>query len=128
SGGPDALVEVAPSVKIILASNNGFPTTPGAFQTTPPPGRVGPFSLPNIAAIDLTVAAPTVCLSPFFLDFGSGVIAPGTTSAAQSATVTNCGNADLHISSVASDSPDFNVTTDCALAPAGIAAGSSCKV
>ncbi|HXA85012.1 MAG TPA: SBBP repeat-containing protein, partial [Candidatus Dormibacteraeota bacterium] len=46
SGGPDALIEIAPSGKIILATNNGFPATPGAFQTVAPPGRVGPFSLP----------------------------------------------------------------------------------
>jgi hypothetical protein len=128
SAGPDGLIEVAPSGKIIVASNNGFPTTPGAFQTTPPPGRVGPFSLPNVVAIDLTVAAPAVCLNPLSLDFGSLVVAPGTTSAPQSATVTNCGNADLHISNVASNSPDYAASTTCALAPAGIAPGSSCTV
>lgn len=133
SRGNGGLVEVAPSGKIILASENGFnfPTTPGAFQTAPPPARTALdnfLGLPSIAAIDLTVSAPTVCLSPFVLDFGSGVIAPGTTSAAQSATVTNCGEADLHITSVASNSPDFNVTTDCPLAPTGIVAGNTCKV
>ena len=133
SAGTGQMVEIAPSGKIILASENGFgfPTTPGAFQTAPPPARTfldNFLGLPNIAAIDLTVPAPTLCLSPFGLDFGSGVTAPGTTSAPQSATVTNCGNADLHITGATSDSPDFNVTTDCPLAPAGIAAGSSCKV
>jgi hypothetical protein len=128
SFGPDALIEIAPSGKIVLASDNGFPTTPGAFQTTPPPGRDGTFSLPNIAAIDLTVPAPAVCLNTGSLSFGFGVIAPGTTSAPQSATVTNCGNADLHISSVASDSPNYSVTTSCVLSPAAIAPGSSCTV
>jgi len=128
SFGPDGLIEIAPSGKIILASDNGFPTTPGAFQTTPPPGRIGPPSLPNIAAIDLTVPAPAVCLNTGSLTFGFGVIAPGATSAPQSATVTNCGNADLHISSVASDSPNYSVTTSCVLSPAAIAPGSSCTV
>jgi hypothetical protein len=66
SGGPDALIEIASSGKIILASNNGFPATPGAFQTVAPPGRVGPFSLPNIAAIDLAVAAPNCVSEPLF--------------------------------------------------------------
>jgi hypothetical protein len=128
SGGPDALIEIAPSGKIILAGNDGYPTTLGSFEPTLPPGRGNLSTVPTIAAIDLTVAAPAVCDGPLFLNFGSGVVAPGTTSAPQSSTVTNCGNADLHISSVASDSPDYAVTTNCALSPVGIAPGSSCTV
>lgn len=128
SFGPAGLIEIAPSGKIILASDDGFPTTPGAFQTTPPPGRVNIFGVPNISAIDLTVPAPAVCLGTGSLSFGFGVVAPGATSAPQSATVTNCGNADLHISSVASDSPNYNATTNCVLSPAAVAPGSSCTV
>ena len=128
SGGPDSLIEISASGKIILAGDTGFSPTPGAFQTAPLPGRSQLLDLPHISAIDLTVAAPAVCLNPFALDFGIGVIAPGTTSAPKSATVTNCGNGDLHIGSVTTDSPDYAASTSCALAPAGIAPGSSCTV
>jgi hypothetical protein len=128
SGGPDSVIEVAAPGKIILAGNSGFPPTPGAFQTTVSPGRSVLFSLPQVSAIDLTVPAPALCLNTFGLDFGTGVVAPGSTSAPKSATVTNCGNGDLHISSVTSDSPDYAVSTSCSLAPAAIAPGSSCTV
>jgi hypothetical protein len=128
TGGPDAAIEISSTGKVILASDAGYPPTPGAFQTAPPAARGDLFALPNVAAIDLTVPAPAVCLSPRFLNFGSGVVAPGTTSAPQSSTLTNCGNGDLHISSVASDSPDYGASTTCALAPAALTAGSTCTV
>ncbi len=126
SGGPEAFIQAPTAGKLILASNSGYPPTPGAFQTTVPPTRGDLFSIPNVAAIDLTVGAPALCRAVFSLAFG--LTTPGTTSPPQSATISNCGNADLHISSIASDSPNFNVTTNCPLAPTGITPGNSCTV
>ncbi|HET9839197.1 MAG TPA: SBBP repeat-containing protein [Candidatus Angelobacter sp.] len=126
SGGPEAFIAAPTAGKLILASNAGYPPTPGAFQTTVPPARGDLFALPNVSAIDLTVAAPVLCRSVFGLTFP--LTNPGATSTPQSATLTNCGNGDLHISSVVSDNPNFNVTTTCPLAPSPVTPGSSCTV
>jgi len=126
SGGPEAHIAAPTAGKLILASNAGYSPTAGAFQTIVPPSRGDLFVLPNISAIDLTVAAPALCRSVFGLSFPLTNV--GSTSAAQNATLSNCGNADLHISSVASDNPNFNVTTTCPLAPSAITPGSSCTV
>ena len=126
TGGPEALLEAPSAGKLVLANNAGYPPTPGAFQTTVPTGRGDLFVLPNIAAIDLTVGAPVLCRSVFGLNFPLTNV--GATSAPQSATISNCGNADLHIASINSVSPDFNVTTTCPLAPTAITPGNSCTV
>ncbi|HET9280983.1 MAG TPA: SBBP repeat-containing protein [Candidatus Angelobacter sp.] len=127
SGGPDAFIQAPSAGKLILASNNGgYPPTPSAFQTTVPPSRGSVFNITNIAAIDLTVGSPVLCRSVFGLSFP--LTNPGSTSASQSATVSNCGSADLRISSVTSDSPNFAVTTTCPLSPAAVIPGSSCTV
>jgi hypothetical protein len=55
----------------------------------------------------------------------------GTTSAAQSVTLTNTGNAALMITSIAitgANSGDFAQTNTCPVSPATLAAGANCKI
>ena len=70
--------------------------------------------------------APAVSLAPASLSFGSQQV--GSTSSAQSITLTNSGNAALAISSIAvsgSNAGDFAQTNTC---PASLAAGASCSI
>src|SRR5215211_357907 len=70
--------------------------------------------------------APAASLSPSSLAFASQ--ATGTTSAAQSATLTNSGSGTLAISSIAvvgANAADYAQTNTC---PATLAAGSSCTI
>ena len=70
--------------------------------------------------------APAASLSPSSLAFASQ--ATGTTSAAQSATLTNSGSGTLAISSfavVGANAADYAQTNTC---PAALAAGSSCTI
>jgi hypothetical protein len=66
--------------------------------------------------------APAVSLSNTSLSFGSQLV--GTTSAAQSDTLTNTGNAILSITSIVA-SGDFSRTTTCS---SSLSAGSSCTI
>lgn len=66
-----------------------------------------------------------VSLSPTSLAFGNQLV--GTTSAAQTVTVTNTSSAPLIIVSVAS-STHFTATTDCPLQPSTLAGGASCHI
>jgi len=74
------------------------------------------------SATAMTVTGPVVTLSVSSLTFVSDTI--GTTSAAQSATLTNSGNASLTISPI-SVSGDFSETDNCGTT---VAAGSQCKI
>jgi len=74
-------------------------------------------------------AAPGVGLSPASLDFGSRAV--GTTSASQSSTLTNTGNAPLTVSGIAvtgANAGDFAQTNTCPTAPATLAAGATCSI
>jgi len=76
-----------------------------------------------------TPAAPVVGLSPTSLTFSGQLV--GTTSAAQSITLTNIGNAALTITSIAmagANSGDFAETNTCPTGPATLAAGSNCAI
>jgi hypothetical protein len=76
-----------------------------------------------------TPAAPVVGLSPTSLTFSGQLV--GTTSAAQSITLTNIGNAALTITSIAmagANSGDFAETNTCPTGPATLAAGSDCAI
>jgi len=68
---------------------------------------------------------PTYTLNPCCgLNF---IQAVGTTSAPQAATLTNTGTVPMLISSISYSGPsDFTQTTNCPIAPNGIAAGGSC--
>ena len=70
--------------------------------------------------------APGVSLSPASLTFSSQLV--GTTSAAQSVTLTNTGNATLSISGIATtgtNASDFRQTNTCG---ASVAAGANCPI
>src|SRR5207248_2482270 len=74
-------------------------------------------------------AAPSASLSPSSLTFASRQV--GTTSAAQSVTLTNSGTAPLTIGSVAiagTNSGDYAQTNDCPTGPATLAASATCTI
>ncbi len=71
-------------------------------------------------------SVPVVSLAPKSLTFSNQET--GTTSAAQSVTLTNSGTAALTITSVTSPGGDFAQTNDCPLAPSGLAVGYSCTI
>ena len=98
--------------------------TPTAMGT-----RVGAVSIadnaagsPQTLSLTGTGQAPGVNLSPPSLDFGFQSV--GTTSAAQSVTLTNTGNAALGITSITA-SGDFAETDTCG---SSVAAGASCTI
>jgi photosystem II stability/assembly factor-like uncharacterized protein len=66
-----------------------------------------------------------VSLSPTSLTFGDQEV--GTTSAAQTVTLTNTSSAPLTVVSLVSSS-NFTATTDCPLQPAMLAGGASCHI
>ncbi|HET9399348.1 MAG TPA: choice-of-anchor D domain-containing protein [Candidatus Acidoferrales bacterium] len=68
------------------------------------------------------IAPAAVSLSPSSLSFAGQVV--GTTSAAQSVTLTNTGGANLNVSSISSTGA-FNQTNNC---PATLAGGASCTI
>jgi hypothetical protein len=74
-------------------------------------------------------SAPAVTLAPTSLSFGNQ--RTGTTSATQSVTLTNSGNAALTISGIAvtgTNSADFAQTNNCPISPSTLAAGASCTI
>src|SRR5207302_182936 len=76
-----------------------------------------------------TTPAPAVSLSPTSLTFSSQVV--GSTSAAQTVTLTNSGNAALTISSIGlsgTNSGDFAQTNTCPSSSSTLAAGASCTI
>jgi len=84
---------------------------------------------PQSVALSGTGTAPAVSLAPASLSFGSLLV--GSTSTAQSSTLTNSGSAPLTISSLTaagSNAADFSVGSGCPLAPATLPAGGSCTI
>src|SRR5947209_7045916 len=76
----------------------------------------------NLLANFVAVKPPVASLSPASLAFGSQVV--GTTSAAQSVTLTNTGSSSLNISSVATMG-DYAQTNNC---NASLGKGASCNI
>ena len=68
-----------------------FPTTSGAFQTVPPAQGNHPF----VAKLNMAVAAPSVCLDTWTVNFGQVLVG---TSITETVHLTNCGNAALNLS------------------------------
>ncbi|MBZ5494020.1 MAG: choice-of-anchor D domain-containing protein [Acidobacteriia bacterium] len=118
-------VAAGPSGRLIVAgitSDTDFPTTPGVFQSVLPVVSTG--FIPQhgfIASIDLATAAASVCLDKPVLNFGGVLV---NTSASQTLNVTNCGNADLHVTSLSASSPRFTA----AGCTAAVTPGNSCTV
>ena len=90
-------------------SDTNFPTTGQAFQPKAP-ARVSQgvgYSHQFVASIDLTTPAPSVCLSPRSVTFGS--VTAGSVGNA-TVTLTNCGNAPLTVASMTSTSGLVSIT------------------
>ena len=105
-----------------LAANGGFCVLPVTFGPLATGAVSSTITLNDSAGSQVitlngTGIAPTISLNPTSLSFST---APGTTSAAQTVTVTNGGGAPLHIANVTlgGESPDdfafVNGTTPCA--------------
>jgi parallel beta-helix repeat protein len=77
---------------------------------------------PQSVSLTGTGTAPTAALSPSSLNFGDQVV--GTTSAAQSATLSNTGNAPLTISGITT-AGDFAQTDNCGTT---LGAGAHCSI
>ena len=75
------------------------------------------------------IVAPAVTLAPTSLSFGNQNV--GTTSAAQTVTLTNSGNAPLTITSIVVsgvNAADFAQTNTCPISPNTLAAGANCAM
>jgi hypothetical protein len=73
--------------------------------------------------------APAVSLTPSSLSFSSQAV--GTTSAAQTVTLKNSGNAALTINTIGltgTNAGDFAQTNTCPISPSTVAAGASCTI
>jgi hypothetical protein len=89
----------------------------------------------TLTITDNATVSPTVSLtgtgiapataSPSTLTFASQAL--GTSSGAQTVTLTNNQSAALTISSITSNLSDFSVTSACPISPGTLAAGASCK-
>ncbi|HZC04095.1 MAG TPA: choice-of-anchor D domain-containing protein [Ktedonobacterales bacterium] len=84
---------------------------------------------PQSVALSGTGLGPAVSLNPGSLSFGTVLV--GSSSATRSVTLTNTGNTDLHISSVAlggANPGDFGVTTTCPVDGSALAPGANCAL
>ncbi len=100
-----------------------FPTTSQSFQSTPPPpaNPLTGYQHSFISKLDLATPAPSVCLAPASIDFGPILVA---TSSSLNLNITNCGNADLHLSSTTSSVASIVPSQTCLL----VAAGATCSL
>ena len=84
---------------------------------------------PQAVPLTGTGTAPAVTLGPASLSFASQPV--GTTSAAQTTTLTNSGTAALAITAIAvagANAGDFTQTTTCPLSPATLAVNATCTI
>ncbi|QNI31991.1 choice-of-anchor D domain-containing protein [Alloacidobacterium dinghuense] len=102
---------------------NDFPTTSGAMQTQPPPPpnpNTG-YAHAFISKINMATAAPSFCPSAWSASFGQ---TPAGSSATQTVTIVNCGNAPFDFSSITSSASTVKAAQSCG----SIAPGASCPV
>ncbi len=90
-----------------------FPTTSGAFQTVPPAQGNHPF----VAKLNMAIAAPSVCLDTWTVNFGQVLVG---TSITETVHLTNCGNAALNLASLVSSAPMVTATETCGAIQPGI--------
>ncbi len=107
------------------AYSQDFPTTVGAYQrtVTPPPQYVSSV-YPFVTKLDLSVAAPSACLTTI-QGFGNVQVGSFLT---RNLIVTNCGNAPLTVSSVSvtgTDAASFAALNNCSSATAP---GGTCSI
>jgi hypothetical protein len=115
---------VDPNDRLIVSGytySPNFPTTSGSFEPKLPsqPSNIG-YAHAFLASLDLATRAPSVCLNSWSVSFGN---VPAQTTGTQTVTLTNCGNAPLHLTSYTSTSPLVGATGDCSnVAPAATCA------
>jgi Protein of unknown function (DUF1573)/Abnormal spindle-like microcephaly-assoc'd, ASPM-SPD-2-Hydin/Beta-propeller repeat len=114
------------SDKLIAAgytTSRNFPTSVGGFEPQlPPPTSQSTSPLHSfIAKIDLATPAPSVCIDSLNVSFGD---VNANTPLSKTIQVTNCGNAPLTISTIASSDPTVVATQSCGT----IAAASVCPI
>jgi hypothetical protein len=129
-------LDLAPTTVTLQQLDSTTSATSGPVTQTLTPSQTIPLHFPGYGIAVLTLGtgappppAPAVNLNPGSLTFASQGV--GTTSAAQSVTVTNAGNAALSISSIAvagTNTSDFARTTNCPMSPTPLAAGASCGI
>jgi Abnormal spindle-like microcephaly-assoc'd, ASPM-SPD-2-Hydin/Beta-propeller repeat len=117
---------VDPNDHVLVAGTTyaaNFPTTAGSFEPQLPlqPNEGQNTYHAFLASLNLATPAPSVCLSSWQVNFG---LVPALTTTSQSLTLTNCGNAPLHLTSYTSSFPTFVATGTCA----DVAAGSTCTI
>jgi centrosomal CEP192-like protein/beta-propeller repeat-containing protein/ASPM-SPD-2-Hydin domain-containing protein len=89
-----------------------FPTTAGSFQQTPPTQARHGF----VSKLNMTTAAPSVCLDSWSVSFGSVLVKQSNT---QIVHLTNCGNAPLHLGSLVSSTSVVTAMNGCGTIQAG---------
>jgi hypothetical protein len=94
-------------------STTDFPTTAGVFQRTPPSQAYHAF----ITKFNMAVAAPSVCLDNWNVNFGQ---VPAKTSSTQTVHLTNCGNAPLNVTTLFSSASTVVAKETCGTISAGV--------
>jgi hypothetical protein len=105
------------------SSSQVFPTTANSFQPVAPaePSSNAFFSRSVLSKLNLATPAPSVCFAAWSFSFG---MVPANTSVTQPLTLTNCGNATLHLASLISSNPSFAASQSCG----AIAPGTGCPI
>ncbi len=119
-----------PALGACTVTVNVTSNTPGNYNLTLPVGALTSSNGANTAAASATLTvtspnAPAITFAPNGLNLGAQAV--GGTSAAQTVTVTNSGNAALVISSITL-AGDFAFSTNCPLTPSSVAVGASCTI
>ncbi len=109
---------VSPAGKILVAgaaSDPSLPVASNAFQKVLGGGGDG-----FVLGIDPAITAPSLCLDRVEMALGPQITSPFITPV----RVTNCGNADLHVTSIESSTPVITTTHDCG----NVSAGAFCTI
>ncbi len=129
----NGIVGLESGVAVDLGAGNGTFSTDFTFLGPYIPGAVGDFN--NDGRLDIVASSgfdgylllqTTVDLTPFSLGFGNQNV--GTSSAAQTATLTNVGTSALEVGTISisgSGSKNFSQTNNCS---SSLAAGASCTI
>jgi hypothetical protein len=109
-------------IAIGTTQSRNFPTTSGSFEPQLPSTTSNEiYQHSFVTKFDMATPAPAVCLNTFSVSFGN---VNANSSSTQTLNVTNCGNAALDITSIASTDPTVAATASCA----SVAPGAVCPV